>query len=148
GGAVLPAAAAGGIVASTGEAGPTIVKATATGGYKSSDVKTLNQQSGTVSSQKNAITPICADIKGVHKKVEAEMLTVTPQKNGSQIKLNVGKKDGIQRGAVGEIYINGKILEGGRFKVDKIFETSCLVLTNAPASEVKKANRFVVKTPE
>lgn len=149
GGAVLPTAAAGGIAAATGQAGPTVVKPeAATGGYKKSDVKTLSQQSGTVSNQKAALTPICADIKGPHKKIEAELMSVTPKKTGSQIKLNVGKKDGLQLGAVGEIYIGGKLLEGGRFKVEKIFEKNCLAVTNASASEVKQANRFVVKSPE
>ncbi|MBQ4360210.1 MAG: hypothetical protein II767_08130 [Proteobacteria bacterium] len=149
GGAVLPAAAAGGIAAAPTEAGPTVVNpAVATGGYKKSDVKTLSQQGDAVSSQKDALKPICPDIKGPYKKIEAEALVITPKKPGTQIKLNVGKKDGLQIGAVGEIYINGKILEGGRFKVEKLFETSCLAMTNAPAAEVKKANRFLVKSPE
>ena len=62
--------------------------------------------------------------------------------------LVVGKKDGVQDGAVGDIYVDGKILEGGRFKVDKIFESSCTAITNASPADVKKADRFVVKTPE
>ncbi len=75
-------------------------------------------------------------------------MSVSSQKKGAQIKLNVGSKDGVNEGAVGDIYVDGSILEGGRFKVTKILPTSCIALTNANPADVKKANRFVVKSPE
>lgn len=150
GGVVLPSAVAGGISSSSGDSGPTIVRGSTVGQAYQSDgpVKTINNSTSAVANEKTAIKPICADIKGKHKKVEAEALSITPQKKGTQIKLNVGHKDGIQDGAVGDIYVDGSILEGGRFRVDKILDKSCIVMTNAPSSEVKKATRFVVKSPE
>lgn len=151
GGAVLPTAAAGGIAsASGGDSGPTIVRGSTVGQSYQSDstVKTINNSTSAVSNEKAAIKPICDDIKGRHKKVDAEPLAITSLKKGTKIKLNVGHKDGIQDGAVGDIYVDGKILEGARFKVDQIQEKYCFVITNAPSSEVKKASRFVVKTPE
>ena len=108
----------------------------------------MDQKTDAVSTEKSALKPICADIKGKHKKLEASILSGTSLKKGAQIKLSDGKKDGVQDGAVGDIYVDGKILEGGRFKVDKIFESSCTAITNASPADVKKADRFVVKTPE
>ena len=149
GGAVLPTAAAGGIAAPAGDAGPTVVKAAPEGGgYSAAEVKTINSKSSAVSTEKSAIKPICADIKGRHKKIEAEIMSVTSKKKGAQFKLNVGHRDGVQNGAVGDIYIDGKILEGARFKVEKILETSCIAVTNASAKDVKNASRIVVKSPE
>lgn len=148
GGAVLPTAAAGGIAAAGGQAGPTVVNTSSGGGYSSSEVKRLNSKTSAVSNEKAAIKPICADIKGRHKKIEAEIMSVTGKKKGAQIKLNVGHAQGVQEGAVGEIYIDGEILEGGRFKVEKILENSCTAVTNASAKDIKKASRFVVKSPE
>ena len=148
GGAVLPTAAAGGIAAPGGQAGPTVVKTSSGGGYSSSEVKRLNNKTSAVETEKAAIKPICADIKGRHTKIEAEIMSVTSKKKSTQIKLNVGHAQGVKDGAVGDIYVDGKILEGGRFKVEKILENSCIAVTNAPAKDVKNASRFVVKSPD
>lgn len=149
GGAVLPTAAAGGIASSNGQSGPTVVRTSSGGsGYSKSEVRSMSQKTSAVATEKSAITPICSDIKGRHKKIEAEILSVSGKKKGAQIKLGVGHKDGVHEGSVGDIYVDGKILEGGRFKVEKIFETNCIAVTNASAADVKKANRFVVKSPD
>ncbi len=149
GGTVLPTAAAGGISSSSNEAGPTVVKARSVGGgFKASEVKTVDNKTSAAATTKDAIKPICSDIKGRFKSIDADVTGVTSRNNSTQIKLNVGSKHGVQDGAVGDIYVDGKILEGGRFKVEKIFETSCIAVTNASAADVKKAKRFVVKSPE
>lgn len=148
GGAVLPSAAVGGIAASNGQSGPTVVKESRGSGYSASEVRTLNTKSGAVSNERSAIKPIVADLKGRYKKLEAEVLSVTSKKSGASFKINVGHKDGVREGAVGEIYVDGQILEGGRFRFDKILETSSMVTTNASGKDVKKASRIVVKIPE
>ncbi|MBQ9394442.1 MAG: hypothetical protein IJU23_02855 [Proteobacteria bacterium] len=148
GGVALPTAATGGIAAAE-EAGPTIVRTNDGGGSVSAaEVRTLNSSSGEVSNEKAAITPICDDLKGRVKKVEAQPLNITALKKGTKIKLNVGSNDGVQPSAVGDIYVNGKILEGGRFRVDQISEKYCFVTTNAPPEDVKRASKFVVKSPD
>ena len=149
GAVVLPTAAAGGIAASNGASGPTIVReAGSGGGYASAEPRTVNMKTSAVATEKESVKPIVADIKGRHKKIDAEILSVTSRKKGAQFKINVGKSNGVREGSVGEIYVDGQILEGGRFKVDKILDSSSIVVTNASAKDVKRASKVVVKVPE
>ena len=146
---MLPTAAAGGIAASNGASGPTIVReAGSGGGYASAEPRTVNMKTSAVATEKESVKPIVADIKGRHKKIDAEILSVTSRKKGAQFKINVGKSNGVREGSVGEIYVDGQILEGGRFKVDKILDSSSIVVTNASAKDVKRASKVVVKVPE
>lgn len=143
----LPTAAVGGIAAAE-EAGPTIVRSGGGGSVAPAEVRTINNSAGDVETEKAAITPICDDINGRVKKIEAKPMSITPLKKGTKIKLNVGSNNGVQPSAVGDIYVDGKILEGGRFRVDQISEKNCFVTTNAPPEYVKKASKFVVKSPD
>lgn len=152
GGAVLPLTASGGI-ASAGAAeqtGPRVVRPSSGGGsnFSPAEVRTIDNNSGAVSTDKKAPKAIVSDIKGKFISIDADILGITPLKSGTKIKLNVGRKDGVKNGAIGEIYVDGKILEGGRFKIDSIQEKNCIALTNASPADVKKAKRFVVKVPE
>lgn len=146
----LPTSVSGGI-ASPGatNAGPTIV-APAGGGatYAAPQpIKVIDNKAPVASNEKPKIKPIVADIKGSFTKIDASALLVSSTKNGARIKLSAGRKQGVREGAVGDIYVDGSILEGARFKVEKVDDNHCFALTNAPASEVKKASSFVIKSP-
>ena len=150
GGVVLPTAAAGGISSSNGNSGPTIVNTGGGGGgvAYNNEVHAVNQKTAAVSNESAPIKPICADIKGHHSKIEAELMGITPKGKYTQIKLKAGKKDGVHEGAVGDIYVGGQILEGGRFQVKTINDNNCLAITNATSKDIKKATKFVIKSPD
>ncbi|MFA5623667.1 MAG: hypothetical protein WC966_01230 [Bradymonadales bacterium] len=150
GGVALPTAASGGIASPGAQsAGPTIV-APAGGGatyVAPQPIKVIDTKAPVASTEKPRIKPIVGDIKGPHVKIEASALLVTSTKTGARIKLSAGRRQGVREGAVGDIYVDGAILEGGRFKMEKVNEDNCFVLSNAPAHEVKKASSFVIKSP-
>ena len=148
GGAALPAAAAGGMAAPSAPAagGATIVAEEGDGGAVAVKPKTLNNNTGKASETEN-YKPICADIKGKYHTIDADVKVITKKGSGSQIKLGVGKKQGVVEGSIGEIYINGKILEGGRIKIESISDNNCTGVSNAPKTVVEKASKFIVKVP-
>lgn len=151
GGAVLPTAAAGGIASpgAPGQTGPTVIRPSSSApSFSPAEVRTIDNTSSAVSSQKKAPKPIVSDIKGKYTSIDADILGITPRKSNTQIRLNVGRKAGVKDGAIGEIYVDGKILQGGRFKIDKVLDNNCIAITNASPADVKKANRFVVKIPD
>ena len=150
GGMELPTAPVGGIVSPT-PTGTTIVQTDAPSpapSPRNGEVKTIESKGTAVTTKAEAVKPICSDLKGNYTKIEADIIIVTKKTQGTQIKLNKGKKDGVREGSVGDIYVNGKILEGGRFKVTKIFDTSLQAETNASSDDVNKASKFVIKSPE
>lgn len=149
GGVALPTAAAGGMAAPSAPAatGATIVVPEASSsGAVAAQPKTLNTNTGKASDSES-FTPICPDIKGRYTTLEADVKVITSKGKGSQIKLNVGKKQGVVLGSVGEIYVDGKILEGGRIKIESIADNNCTGVSNAPKKVVEKASKFIVKVP-
>lgn len=150
GGVALPTAAAGGIMSAGGgfDEGPTVVRGDSGGAsWSNSDIKKVDNNAGAVTN-KETLKPICSDIRGKYFTLEADVLSVSSLSKGTQFKLDAGKKQGVKAGSVGEIYVDGKLLEGGRFKIDKILDSSVTCVTNAPAKLVKKASKFVIKVPE
>ena len=116
------------------------------GGAVAVKPKTLNNNTGKASETEN-FKPICADIKGKYHTIDADVKVITKKGSGSQIKLGVGKKQGVVEGSIAEIYVDGKILEGGRIKIESIADNNCTGVSNAPKSVVEKASKFVVKVP-
>ncbi len=148
GGMALPTAAAGGIASPGAPAseGATIVRTPSPAATAPSEVKTLSNNAGATSST-DTIKPICPDIKGKSTSVTADILSVSSSSSGSKVKLNAGSKDGVKEGSVVDIYVNGKILDGGRCRVDTITASNCTCTTNAPSKIVKTASKFVIKVP-
>ena len=118
------------------------------GGAPTGPVRVIDNQGPKVANTSGPITPIVADIKGKFRTIEAKVTSITPKKDNVSMALNAGKNHGVAAGAVGDIYVDGKILEGGRFRVDKIGDSSCIATTNAPEAEVKRASKIVIKVPE
>ncbi len=148
GGVALPSAAAGGMMDAGGSEGPTVVRSGGGGAsWSNADVKKLDTNAGATNSNAE-IKPICSDIRGKYFTIEAEVMAVSSLSKGTQFKLDAGRKQGVKDGSVGEIYIDGEKLEGGRFKIEKILDTSSTCVTNAPSKLVKKASKFVIKVPE
>ena len=149
GGVALPTAAAGGIAApgGTGDAGATIVK-TASGApaVPKNEIKTLDNKTGSAS-KTDTFKPICPDVKAKDT-ITADVLSVSSASKGSKVKLAAGSKQGVESGSVVDIYVDGKILEGGRCRVDTINAANCTCTTNAPAKIVKTASKFVIKVPK
>ncbi len=148
GAVVLPTAAAGGISSSSGQTGPTIVRESGGGYVAPAEVRTLNTKTAAVSDEKKAVTPIVADLKGRYKTIQADVMSVTNKKTGTQFKISVGRNQGVREGAIGEIYVGGELLQGGRFKITSILESGSIALTNADAKDVKRASKIIVKIPE
>lgn len=149
GAVVLPSAAVGGISSSSGQSGPTVVRESGGGGYVApAEVKSLNQKTSAVATEKKAVQPIVGDLKGRYKTLQADVMSVTNKKNGAQFKINVGRSQGVREGSIGEIYVDGQLLEGGRFKITSILDSGSIALTNASAKDVKNASKIVVKIPE
>lgn len=148
GGMALPTAAAGGMAAPSAPAagGATIVQPAGDDGGVSYKAKTLNNNTGKAS-ESESFKPICGDIKGKYSTINADVKVITSKGKGSQIKLNVGKKQGVVEGAVAELYVDGKILEGGRIKIESISDNSCTGVSNAPKKVAEKASKVVVKVP-
>ncbi|MBO4351604.1 MAG: hypothetical protein J6A01_11760 [Proteobacteria bacterium] len=91
--------------------------------------------------------PIVDDIKGQYKSIDADLLSVTPHKKDTQIKISVGSKDGVTTDSVGELYIGDELVKNGRFKITKINDRNSIALTNAPSELVKSATKLIVKIP-
>ena len=98
--------------------------------------------------EEKPIKPIVADLKGRYTTIQAEVMSVTNKKNSTQFKINAGRAQGVREGAIGEIYVDGQLLEGGRFKITSILESGSIALTNASSKDVKNASKIVVKIPE
>lgn len=148
GAVVLPSAAAGGISGGSAQSGPTVVRSSGGGGYGSGEVKTLKQKTSAVTTTTSEVEDICPDLRGKYTTLNAEMMMVSKKGKVTQIKVNVGSAHGVTKGAIGEIYVDGKRLEGGRFKITKVFESNALGETNAPTKSVKQASKIVVKIPD
>lgn len=149
GAVALPTAAAGGISSTSGQTGPTIVREPSAAAYvEPAQVRTLNQKTSSVTNEEKPIKPIVADLKGRYTTIQAEVMSVTNKKNSTQFKINAGRAQGVREGAIGEIYVDGQLLEGGRFKITSILETGSIALTNASSKDVKNASKIVVKIPE
>ena len=120
------------------------------GGYSGPVVaKTVDNQGAALKEAPvEKVKPIVDDIRGPHKKLEAELLMVTRKRNSTEVRLSVGKRDGVRQGSVVDMYIDGSVYGDGRFRVDKVLDKSCTATTNAGADKVKSASRFVVKIPE
>ena len=149
GAVALPTAAAGGISSTSGNSGPTIVRESSGSSHVApAEVRTLNQKTSSVSNEKKAIKPIVGDLKGRYTTIQAEVMSVTNKKDSTQFKISAGRAQGVREGSIGEIYVDGQLLQGGRFKITSILETGSIAVTNASAKDVKNASKIVVKIPE
>ena len=149
GAVALPTAAAGGISSTSGNSGPTIVRESSGSSHVApAEVRTLNQKTSSVSNEKKAIKPIVSDLKGRYTTIQAEVMSVTNKKDSTQFKISAGRAQGVREGSIGEIYVDGQLLQGGRFKITSILETGSIAVTNASAKDVKNASKIVVKIPE
>ena len=89
---------------------------------------------------------IVSDIDGPYSEAETSLRLVTDLGEGSRLKLSIVA--GVEEGYIGELYIGGERVEGGRFKVTKVAKTYCLAKTNASADTAKKATKIIIKIPE
>jgi len=165
GGAALPAAAGGGValpgVAAGGAAAPAAAAPVAAAPVAAAPVAPVavsaaprgggasgGQGKAAAAPAKRSITPIAADVSGPYREFEVSVSLMSELPSGTRLKFTAGESTGIKAGHVGEIYAQGKIIDGARFKVTRVAKNSSQAETNATRDDLRNADKYVVKIPE
>ena len=92
--------------------------------------------------------PDDTDVSDNSAAISAQLLTITPEDNHFILRLNAGKKKGVQVGAAGELYIGNEIVKIGDFTVTKVQSNTCFAQTDVPMEQLKKVTKIIIRNPD